>query len=203
MAGRQAGGGGRQGMHYREAVPEDAFGMARVYLASWRQAYRGIIPERLLARMSLAREVAGFRRTVAHGRAGGHALVATHRSGIVGLATAGRDRRDRSGATAELYTLYVAPSWQSRGVGRGLMGLAAEALLADGYHTLSVWVLRDNPARSFYARLGGQLVGSDTTRFGDVELPVVGYRWGDLFELEEQARRLSSIDVPLAMPDVS
>ena len=78
---------------------------------------------------------------------------------IVGFTTAGRGR---GGAIAEarlgegeVETLYVLDDWRERGIGRRLLQAAAGHLAQAGCRSLYVWVLRDNPSRWFYQRLGG------------------------------------------------
>ena len=56
--------------------------------------------------------------------------------------------------------------------------------------SMFVWVLRDNPYRSFYDRLGGELLNEQRQdNFGGLEVSV-GYGWPDLdalrWTLEDQ-----------------
>ena len=71
------------------------------------------------------------------------------------------------------------------GIGRALMGVMAEHLIAKGFSSASVWVFRDNPdARLFYEALGGEKTGIDGewTILG-VALPDMSYGWRDLSKL--------------------
>src|SRR5690242_21799913 len=59
------------------------------------------------------------------------------------------------GRVAELYALYVRPSWWSTGTGRALMEKVLARSAAAGYRSITLWVLRDNQrARRFYDRAG-------------------------------------------------
>ena len=61
-------------------------------------------------------------------------------------------------AEGEVETLYVLDDWRERGVGRRLMRAAAAHLVDIGCQSAFLWVLRDNPSRWFYQRLGGRPV---------------------------------------------
>src|SRR3981189_2109605 len=106
----------------REAGPTDARAIAHVQVASWRAAYRGLLPDPLLEGLSVA-----GRETLWHGRlAAEHARRA---GGPVGLTAAGRGEagagRARAGPTGpqpgEIHAIYVHPDFWSVGVGRALM----------------------------------------------------------------------------------
>jgi len=180
----------------RPATPADAVGIARVYVRSWRETYRGLVPPATLTRMSEGSETPYWRRSLE--RAGQSAFVATNGGGgeVVGFLTCGPDRSGGDRFTAEIYTLYLLPELTRRGLGRRLMALAAEQLMADGYKATRVWALRDNPSRGFYAALGGAPAGGKTVLVDNAPLAVVCYAWTDLAALEERAGRLSRIALP-------
>ena len=92
---------------------------------------------------------------------------------VVGFVTGGPARHagGRSGlGEGEIETLYVLDDWRERGLGRRLMRAAAAHLAASGCKSAFVWVLRDNPSRWFYERLGGRPAAEATVR-------VAGTRW--------------------------
>jgi len=55
-----------------------------------------------------------------------------------------------------LEDLYVRPDARGTGVGRELLATLARLCLERGYARLDWWVLHWNPARDFYAAIGGQ-----------------------------------------------
>ena len=179
----------------RPATTADAEGVARVYVASWRATYRGLMPAATLARMSEASEIPYWRRALA--RSGQRCVVATGTGeAVVGFLTAGADRSGGGRFTAEVYTLYLQPDLKRRGLGRRLVAAAAEQLMADGYKALRVWALRDNPSRGFYAALGGAPAGGKTVLIDNAPLAVVCYEWTSLEALEERAAGLSKLPLP-------
>ena len=159
----------------RRARPGDAAAIAQVHVQSWREAYHGIIPQPYLERLSLPAHERQWRRSFADG---GWAFVAEWEQRLVGFASGGlsRTRKDVSG---ELYVLYVLRSSQGRGIGRALFDACHYELARCGHHGLLVWVLADNPARGFYAHLGGEPAGESIVSIAGVRLPEVAYVWQD------------------------
>jgi hypothetical protein len=158
----------------RRARPGDAHGIAAVHVAAWRSAYAGILSDEYLARLSEARLAAFYARAIADRQAGHAVFVATAGGGdqpqdapgaeaaVVGFASGGRARRSglmgRDGlAQGEIETLYVLDDYRERGIGRRLMRAMAAHLRVIGCNSAAVWVLRENPSRFFYTRIGGRL----------------------------------------------
>src|SRR4029453_11623742 len=100
--------------------------MAKVHITSWRETYPGMLPEPMLARMSIADEAIRWQRTLDRPRTWGGALafVAEQDGVVVGYGACGEQRmqplRDR-GFSAEVGELYVLRSAQRQGAGSGLM----------------------------------------------------------------------------------
>src|SRR5437868_10179970 len=87
------------------AGPSDAEELARVHVTSWRETYRGLLPDAFLARMSEAGFARRFGRELASTEAG-VTLAAANRQGLVGYAQGGASRRGVAGE-AEIATLYL------------------------------------------------------------------------------------------------
>ena len=168
----------------RQARLQDARAIGRIEVETWRATYPGMLPDRVLLGMSEQRQTAswaGFLRSRA-----GDVWVAEqpHRQSgeprIVGFGNCGPQRDGGLGYGGEVYTLYVAPEAQGEGVGRQLL-LALFARLVDcGHRSALIWVVRANPARFFYERLGGKLVLHRPIPVGGAPIESVGYGWKDL-----------------------
>ncbi len=185
-------------MFVRPALPRHAPAIAEVYVESWRQAYRGIVPDAVLDGMSIRRESQRWHRHLSDMPPGCCAFVAGERGAVIGFATMGPARGRPT--EAEVFTLYLRPSVQRRGVGRMLMAACAEQLQAEGFLEGQVEVLKANrSARRFYERLGGAPICEREVPVGKATLPVVRYHWSDLAALEERAARLASLTLP-ALP---
>ena len=161
----------------RNAGPGDIAGIAETYVETWRDAYAGILPDRVLLGMSAKRQAAEWRRILDRERI---KVAVDGRHGLVGFGSAGPARGGKLPYDGEVYTLYVHPDFQGRGIGGKLLGALFGALLHDGIESAILWVLADNPARFFYEAMGGKWAAvRDETLWG-VTLPERGYAWADL-----------------------
>src|ERR1700730_16269638 len=137
----------------RPAELDDAAEIARVHVATWRSAYRGLLPEDFLASLSEAQYTERWKRVIGEGTS--RVFVVEEVIGVAGFASGGRERAGETGFSGELYALYVLEEAQRRGHGRELVRAVAGALRELHLPDMIVWVLRDNsPARAFYERLG-------------------------------------------------
>jgi ribosomal protein S18 acetylase RimI-like enzyme len=171
----------------RAARPGDARRIARLDVETWRAAYAGILATPFLVSLSAPRREVGWAAVIE--REPRDIRVAVNGDGeIVGFGSCGRNR-DRAEHTGEVFTLYVAPDWQNQGIGRALLLALFERLVAQGAASALIWVLRDNPARYFYQRLGGREVRQKSFVVGGKRTDAAGYAWGDLPRyLETNAR---------------
>ena len=162
----------------RQAVAENAFALATVEIASWREAYEGLMPAEFLDGLSLNNKSDGWRANLhKHGPAGHkRVLVAVSGEGIIGFVRVGVD--DAQPRTGLVYLLYVLPDYWGAGVGKRLMGAAMEELRGMGVGEAVLWVLRKNErARAFYEGLGWRPDGRTAIEtFGGVELEAWCYR---------------------------
>ena len=143
----------------RPAGIADAEGIARVRIASWRGAYRGIVPDAVLDGYDLAAETATWRdrlRDQAVVKVSVADLVEPRASPrLVGYVTEGPARGDDVAGLGEIWAVYVDPEAQGRGVGRALMDAAVRGLAGRGYDEAMLWVFEANAAaRGFYERMG-------------------------------------------------
>ncbi len=165
----------------RTARSDDAGPIADVHIATWRAAYAGMIPNSVLLGLSSASECKYWRRAIA-ARPGECAVyvAATADGEILGYGSAGRARPNGLPYTGEIYTLYVAPDHQGKGLGRGLLHAMFDQLRGQGCGTAMLWVLAANPARFFYSAMGGTLAAQRNERHFGVALDELVYGWADL-----------------------
>ena len=160
----------------RDATPADAHALAAVQVASWRAAYRTLMPDEVLAGLSVPdlEQVWSARLTPRPPRTG--VVVATDGRQIVGFASAGPplDPTDRADPTSgDLYTLYLDPDHWGHGLGAPLHAAALDHLVANGFTHAGLWVLDGNQrALRFYLRHGWSDTGRTRIDRGpqDVEL---------------------------------
>jgi ribosomal protein S18 acetylase RimI-like enzyme len=163
---------------FRLAGPGDARGIAEVHVRSWQSAYRGIISDDVLDRLSvddfLARREEIFREATTI------IWVVECDGRIVGFvdAATSRDADALPDATGELLSVYLLADFWERGVGRALYRRAFISLAERGYKAVTTWVLSDNArARAFYERIGMRPDGAEKqTHLGSHELSAIRYR---------------------------
>lgn len=156
----------------REARPEDAAGLARVQVASWHAAYRGLMPERRLAAFTVPARTAAWQRNLA-ARTATITTVFEDGEGISGFASYGRSR-DLIG-WGEIWALYVDPDKWGRGIGSALFADAMAQLTTGGRNRVMLWMLEGNlRALQFYQGNGFVL---DGTRKVEDGLPQLRLCW--------------------------
>jgi GNAT superfamily N-acetyltransferase len=179
------------------ATERDAAGIAKVYVDAWRSAYAAILPHRVLLGMSYEQQTRQWSWTIRN-RAGVQPVIVAAEADhdVVGFTSFGLARpgdrpagfagkRDATGfagdaKVGEIYTLYVQPDFHERGIGRGLLAAAFAAMIDKGHDRSFLWVLRDNPSRYFYERVGGTLIAERQERMWGVMTDQVCYGWPDL-----------------------
>lgn len=183
----------------RRARPSDAVAIGAVHVAAWRSTYPGILPNEFLARLSARRQASQYEAAIRNGL-GVHVATASGLDAgpaggpprVVGFVTGGPARPGSNGlGEGEIETLYVLDDWRERGLGRRLMRSAAAHLAASGCKSAFVWVLRDNPSRWFYERLGGRVAAQSSVRVAGTALVQVAYVWPSTEKLEQTASSAS------------
>jgi ribosomal protein S18 acetylase RimI-like enzyme len=161
----------------RPARAGDADSLVRVQVASWRCLFGGIVPSDLLA--SLTGEQAQgvwldrWREAITNPPTSRHRVLvavsdtadapatavtpATGAREVVGFVSVGpaTDADRWPGTDGELYELRVAPERTGQGHGSRLLHAAADTLVEDGFHTVSIWALEaDSALRGFLESSG-------------------------------------------------
>ena len=161
----------------REAVVEDAEGIARVHTDSWQTSYRGILPDTVLDRIDVGQR-ADSRRKILRDRSV-FQLVAydvTH-GDIVGFCDAGASRRHVPYA-GEVYAIYLAHRAKRHGIGQEMFERVQAWLVASDMRSMIIWVLENNHhARRFYEAMGGRQGSRLQSRVGGYPVVELSYVW--------------------------
>ena len=80
-------------------------------------------------------------------------------------------------------TLYLLDDYRDRGLGRRMMRAMAAHLAAVGCRSVVLWVLRDNPTRWFYQRLGGRTAARETIHFAGRHVEQTAFLWDPIDSL--------------------
>lgn len=171
------------GVALRPARPDDAEGIARVHVETWRATYAGLVPDAYLIGMSEAGQTFFWQKLISR-RSKGTILVAEPAPGapLIGFGNCGPSRDSSLGFRGEVYTLYVALDWQGRGIGRQLLKGLFESLVQAGINQAFLWVLANNPSRFFYEAVGGARAAERQETFAGTLLDEAAYAWPDLRE---------------------
>jgi ribosomal protein S18 acetylase RimI-like enzyme len=144
----------------RPAEAADAQAIAGVHVATWRDAYAGLLPDDLLAALDAGQWAERWRGRLAEPAAGVFALVFELDGRVRGFVSGGPDRDGRP--RGEVFAIYVEPGCQGRGAGRRLLDAAAGRVARDGFTEASLWVLAGNRrSRGFYESLGWRADGTE------------------------------------------
>lgn len=165
----------------RRATIDDAGKLGAVHVASWRETYTDILPDDMLAGLSIEARSAMWSKILGDPSAFAETAVYVIEddASIVGFGACGRQRDSHLkelGFDAEISAIYVLQSEQRRGVGRALMREMATDIRTRGHAAAALWVLRENAAaREFYRRLGGDVVAEKEDRREKVNLVEIAY----------------------------
>ena len=168
------------GLLVRRAEPQDAPAVAGVHVASWREAYRGLLPQEYLDALSVEARTMTWAKAFSRLPGQSSTTVVGELDGqIVGFACVGPSRDDDTDtATAELWGLYLDPAHWGVGHGHTLHTEALDIARASRATAATLWVLTTNQrARNFYERHGWTPDGAGKTVWrGDVRLDETRYR---------------------------
>jgi len=167
-----------ESIRIRRATPDDARGIAHAHVESWRSAYAGILPDRVMVQMSAEQKASSWRRQLeTHAKTQGVLVAELSDGGIAGFASCGRAVNALSGFDGEIYMLYILPDWQEQGLGRGLLCASLQLLSQGNCNSALVWVLAGNPSRFFYEAMGGRRVGERDEVLWGAKLHELAYGW--------------------------
>ncbi len=165
----------------RKATLADASAIATVHVAAWKEAYRGIVADEVLNNLSVQRRTAQWVNSLSDEAHPYHrAFVAEMDGQVVGFSNFGSPQIKDSGFDGELFAIYILQAAHKQGIGRKLVVEVVMSMRELGYKSMMVWVLRDNPARGFYERLGGEYLYEKTIEIGGESLMEVAYGWRSL-----------------------
>ncbi|WP_370949515.1 N-acetyltransferase family protein [Amycolatopsis sp. cg5] len=163
-------------VQFRDARVSDAHGIGDLLVRSWRAAYRGLMPDEVLADLSVDDRKRYWADVLANRPARIDMVVAMSAGAVVGFAATGppfveADAEDPT--LGDLYALYLDPKIWRLGVGTDLHAVALDRLRSQGFKHAGLWVLDTNErALGFYRSTGWTDTGRTQvdTRIEGVEL---------------------------------
>ncbi len=141
-------------MKFRAAQASDAERIARLHANSWRQTYRGMMPDAFLDGDVLSNRRQMWRERLAQARADQFVCVAEEGVKLLGFICAFGNEDSVWGSYID--NLHVAHASKRSGIGTALMKQATDWLKTHYPQScIYLWVMEANgPARRFYEYLG-------------------------------------------------
>jgi GNAT superfamily N-acetyltransferase len=160
-----------------------------MHVASWRETYTGLLPDKMLSSLSVDARAAAWARIMREPATVGSTVIylAEHAGTIIGFGSCGAQRTEGlkgKGFDGEVSAIYVLREFQKRQIGTRLFRAMSSDLSRRGFNAAALWVLRDNlTSRRFYEHFGGKVIFErEDVRDGTV-LFELAYGWPDLKEL--------------------
>jgi RimJ/RimL family protein N-acetyltransferase len=139
----------------RYAAMEDIHGMGRVYVDTWKAAYRGMIPQEFLDGLTASRWEDRYRQTL--GKEGmPKAAVLLLDGQIIGVSSFMKTRdNDLTDDYGEIISIYVLPEYWHMGYGTLMLNWVTRELEKLGFTDCVLWTLEENlRAQRAYERFG-------------------------------------------------
>ena len=142
----------------RVAEPGDAEAIAECHTATWKTAYRGLLPDAMLDEMQTADRIPRWHRTLTDPQSG--VYVALSDATVVGFVALIPCRDPESSNAGELDAIYILESFAGQGIGGRFVAIADGWMRDNGFDRSILWVLPSNDsARRFYERYGWRADG--------------------------------------------
>ena len=167
----------------RHARPVDCPGIARVQVDSYRTAYAGLFPESYLTQFTYEEQTQDWEVWLAT-HPEDLLLVAMSPEGqVIGYLLARAQPDIHPGYDAEILAMHVKLAHQRKGIGKALLRAAVEGLEERGCRSVMLWTLKGNPARAWYERLGGKVLGEKRFQVDGWDIVEFAYGWETLSTL--------------------
>ena len=164
------------------ALREDARSLALLQAQSWRNTYRGVLPDEFLDRRVESDRLEFWTGRFARGMPDRSLVLKAVSDGtLLGFVCVLLDEEPRWGA--RLDNLHVSPESKGTGVGYALFQAARAWIARTSPGTpMHLWCVERNPvARRFYDRQGGTIVETASRSFAQQpSVPEVRYWWAPL-----------------------
>jgi GNAT superfamily N-acetyltransferase len=161
----------------RRAEPGDVESIARIHVAAWHHAYRGLVPDEAIALRTVQRRLEQWGRIL---QDESELVLVGCDDAALARAFASATLRLEDRFQSHLETLYVEPELWRHGIGRALLSSVIAMLQARGANNMSLRTLRLGQAKAFYERLGARQVPEGVADDDDPLLDTVALAFDDL-----------------------
>ena len=176
---------------YRKANISDLNGIVKVNVDTWKTTYQGIILEEFLQTLSYEDKEKNWRQRLEKPTHGAIIYIAEKDfKEVVGFTLATLEKFDLIATlsqaekfTGQLCAIYVLKEFQSNKIGTELVKLVVKYFIENDIHDMIVWVLKDNPYRRFYEKLGGKYIGEQFLKIGGRDYIEIAYGWESIEDI--------------------
>ncbi|MGN7409411.1 N-acetyltransferase family protein [Sporosarcina sp. SAFN-010] len=169
-------------MQIRTANLDDAQGIAKVHVDSWRTTYKGIIPDDFLNNLSYEQRTQLWKKNIE--REDDYVFIAENSEGeIIGFADAWKREDNLTEKSGDLTSIYLLEKYQGNGIGKKLLKELFNHFKQMGYEKVLVEVLEENKTRFFYEYYGARLVKTAQIKIGGKILQELIYEWDNVDEV--------------------
>ncbi len=174
-------------MKIRTATIQDAQGIGKVHVDSWRTTYKNIIPDSFLDKLSYEQREKLWERNI--NREDNYVLVAENKIGeIVGFAVASTRETNVERNSSDLTSIYLLEEYQGKRIGKLLLKELFMYFKQKGYQSIFVEVLAENKTRFFYEYYGAEYVKTVQINIGGKVLEEYVYVWNDIDRVLEKLK---------------
>jgi len=175
----------------RKAKSSDLNEIITVHIETWKTAYKGVVPDKNIQRFIIRTRDKRWQKQLKNMIEEKIFFIAeSNKSEIVGFAIGGLERSKNPNYKGELMGIYIIKEFQRKGIGKALTRKIVEELIDMKINSMLLWVLENNPYRTFYETIGGKVI--DKKDDENLKLPVVAYGYDNLKKLK---KRLISITI--------
>ena len=162
----------------RKAKFEDAKGIAKVHIKSWRETYKGIVDEEYLRNLDLEHRTNKWKEILEKPKPHSWTFVAVDEDEkVVGFISGGAAREKVAQYKGEMYAIYILKRAQGYKLGYRLTKRLCSILTKQGIKNMYVCVLRENNSKTFYTRYGAKFLKTKRLNIGKKTLPEEYYGW--------------------------
>jgi GNAT superfamily N-acetyltransferase len=175
-------------LNFRKVKLSDTNGIAKVHVDTWNATYKGLISEKILQRRTyevlqrrwyerigtLTNKEIIYIAEDDYGEIVAFIMAASEKFNLIGTL---QDLNDYEG---ELMAIYVLKEYQNKNIGFRLLSLVVNYLLRKNVNSMTVWVLKENPSKVFYKRLGAKYIGDKYLDLDGELYLESAYGWSDI-----------------------
>jgi|SRR5699024_4394389 len=165
-------------MKIRRAETDDALGVAKVQVDSWKTTYKNIVPDAFLEQMTYENREKKWKGIISYSAV---FVAENNRNEIIGFSTGGKETTGKySDYQGELYAIYILEAYQRNGIGKQLLEPVIGYLKEKNIVSMTVKVLAENKSRLFYESLGAREIDVVEIQLSGGKLKEIVYGWKDI-----------------------